>query len=256
MIHIYEIINTINNKRYVGKTKFPIEKRFKTHIKNAKKKINRYLYDSMNKYGYENFVIKLIETVEDELGSDSEIKHIQELNSLMPNGYNMTIGGDGGYTILNWSDEDKAELYKRQALKRSLIIKTEEQQIALSENISSGLLEFHANLSEEDKAKKLDRHKRQSTTRKNKIKSGELKIVLPPSKYGKDHHGYIAIDVELVKIMIKCRWKLVDIAKELGVRKNIILSRLKEECGKTFTELRKEYGITGSFGSVKRIEIV
>ena len=55
--YIYKIVNMINNKVYIGKT-YDINKRFNTHIKNAKNKLNRRLYDAMNKYGIENFTVE------------------------------------------------------------------------------------------------------------------------------------------------------------------------------------------------------
>ena len=58
MGYIYKITNTINNKIYIGQTSKTIEERFKAHISKAKQHINRYLYDAMNHYGYENFIIE------------------------------------------------------------------------------------------------------------------------------------------------------------------------------------------------------
>jgi predicted GIY-YIG superfamily endonuclease len=56
--YIYAIINKRNGKFYFGKT-FDIQKRWKKHVFNATKKINRKLYDSMNSYGYDYFSIKI-----------------------------------------------------------------------------------------------------------------------------------------------------------------------------------------------------
>jgi group I intron endonuclease len=50
-----------NQKLYIGQTKKTIEERFKNHLKLAKRHTNRCLYDAMNKYGYDNFIIKQIE---------------------------------------------------------------------------------------------------------------------------------------------------------------------------------------------------
>ena len=63
MAYIYQITNKINNKIYIGKTEFSIEKRFKEHCKDAydNKKEKRPLYAAMRKYGIENFEISLIE---------------------------------------------------------------------------------------------------------------------------------------------------------------------------------------------------
>ena len=97
---IYKITNIINNKIYIGKTTVSINKRLDVHRKNAKKRINRHLYDSMNKYGEDAFVIELIDSAEtNELANEKEIFYINEYNSNNRDvGYNMTKGGDGGNT--------------------------------------------------------------------------------------------------------------------------------------------------------------
>ena len=62
MGYIYKITNDINDKIYIGKTEFNIEKRFQEHIKDSEKLYkNRPLYNAMNKYGIEHFKIELIE---------------------------------------------------------------------------------------------------------------------------------------------------------------------------------------------------
>jgi len=96
---IYKIENMVNNKLYVGKTKLSLDKRFKRHIYNAENKINRYLYDAMNHYGYDNFKIELLETCTEDESNNKEkffIKHFNSNDKMF--GYNMTKGGDGGNT--------------------------------------------------------------------------------------------------------------------------------------------------------------
>lgn len=118
---IYKITNKINNKSYIGKSKDYI-KRFEKHKKLAKKFVNRVLYDAINKYGIENFDLILIEEIfinDQNYINTREIFWIERENTLYPNGYNMTTGGDGGYTLANWDEEAKLNLYKRQAEKRT-----------------------------------------------------------------------------------------------------------------------------------------
>jgi len=97
---IYKITNITNNKVYIGKTSKTIEKRFSEHVKNSKNRINRYLYDSMNKYGVDNFKIEILDCVNSNNDANNiEIYYISEYNSNNKDfGYNMTIGGDGGNT--------------------------------------------------------------------------------------------------------------------------------------------------------------
>lgn len=89
---IYKITNEINKKIYIGQTKLTIEERFILH-KNKKSNC-RYLKSAFNKYGIENFKIEKIEECKDfnELNLREEF-WIKELNTLAPNGYNLTTGG-------------------------------------------------------------------------------------------------------------------------------------------------------------------
>ena len=94
MAYIYQIVNDINQKVYVGKTEFSIEKRFKEHCKDAfrENKEKRPLYAAMRKYGIENFHIELIEETNNP--EEREIFWIENKRSFK-NGYNATLGGDG-----------------------------------------------------------------------------------------------------------------------------------------------------------------
>ena len=67
MAAIYCITNDVNNKQYVGKTLFTIEKRFNEHINDSKRDRceSRPLYSAMRKYGIEHFSIKLLEEVKE-----------------------------------------------------------------------------------------------------------------------------------------------------------------------------------------------
>ena len=94
MAYIYQIINDINQKIYIGKTECSIEKRFKEHCWDAFRERNekRPLYNAMRKYGIEHFHIELIE--ETDSPEEREIYWIEEKQSFK-NGYNATVGGDG-----------------------------------------------------------------------------------------------------------------------------------------------------------------
>lgn len=96
MPYIYSITNVFNNKMYVGKTLKNIETRWKQHCVDAKKERcnKRPLYDAINKYGEEAFVIEILEEVSEENINEKEIYWI-ELLGTFKNGYNATIGGDG-----------------------------------------------------------------------------------------------------------------------------------------------------------------
>lgn len=98
MAFIYCIENTINQKRYVGETTYPINKRWKEHIRMSRRDFkHRPLYAAINKYGVENFIVYSLEECADEIRWDREQYWIKKLNSYN-DGYNATTGGDGGST--------------------------------------------------------------------------------------------------------------------------------------------------------------
>lgn len=94
MAYIYQIINDINNKIYIGKTEFSIDKRFKKHCSDAFKERNekRPLYSAMRKYGIEHFHIELIEETDN---PEEREKYWIEQKQSFKNGYNATLGGNG-----------------------------------------------------------------------------------------------------------------------------------------------------------------
>ena len=105
-IEIYKIINTINQKIYIGqavshirkKTKFiphGMEGRFRTHIYEALNNKTKYgcrnLNNAIKKYGKENFTLQLLHNCNFEDANHIESEEIIKHNSLSPHGYNLTI---------------------------------------------------------------------------------------------------------------------------------------------------------------------
>ena len=95
MAFIYKITNDINQKVYIGKTEQTVEKRFKEHCQDYKRKRceKRPLYSAMKKYGSEHFHVELIEETNNP--EEREQYWIKFYNSYGPTGYNATMGGDG-----------------------------------------------------------------------------------------------------------------------------------------------------------------
>jgi group I intron endonuclease len=103
---IYLITNSVNGKRYIGKTIKTVEQRFASHLYTAKAYSERrderhlpstHLYNAINKHGSQNFNVEVLEVVEDiALLNEREMFHIAEKRPE----YNMTAGGDG-FSFLN-----------------------------------------------------------------------------------------------------------------------------------------------------------
>lgn len=102
MAYIYKITNQINGKVYIGKTtESDIRIRWHQHRKDYKKQQckNRPLYNAMNKYGIENFIMEEIEQCDISILNDRETYWINYYRAYVGwndcKGYNATLGGDG-----------------------------------------------------------------------------------------------------------------------------------------------------------------
>lgn len=148
--NIYKIYNDINNKIYIGKTTYNLEKRFEEHCRDRLKRKNEHrpLYNAMNKYGINHFHIELIEKCEIELLSSRECYWIEYYNTYS-NGYNATKGGDGkqlyDYDLI-------VELYQK-----GFLIKEINKLLGCSEDIIIHAIRLAGLKSNTNKIKKLSK---------------------------------------------------------------------------------------------------
>lgn len=101
MSYIYKITNIITNKIYIGYTSQKnINRRFYQHKYEAfntdEESNHSYLYQSMRKYGTENFIIEIVYEFDQILQNWEELEkyYIKKYNSIRPNGYNILQGGN------------------------------------------------------------------------------------------------------------------------------------------------------------------
>lgn len=103
---IYKTTNLINNKIYIGK---------QVNVRENDKYLGsgKLLKISLKKYGRNNFKKEILQECfsKDEL-NERECFWIKELNSIVPNGYNICLGGEGGDTISN--NPNKKEIFEKQ----------------------------------------------------------------------------------------------------------------------------------------------
>lgn len=116
---IYIIKNNLNGKCYIGQS-IKIRPRIKDHMRNAKNgKLDLPIYRAINKYGFHNFTIDILESFipdADMTNTDLikqldqlEIKYIEEYNAYT-DGYNCTKGGDFGVLGLKMTEEQKKKV--------------------------------------------------------------------------------------------------------------------------------------------------
>lgn len=96
MGYIYKITNILNQKSYIGKTIRDPEIRWNEH-KQDNKHPNLPLQRAFKKYGINSFSFEIIEEVKEELLDEREKYYIKKFNTYKQ-GYNATLGGEGGVT--------------------------------------------------------------------------------------------------------------------------------------------------------------
>lgn len=117
ILYLYQITNLINGKLYIGQTN-NIQKRWSNHrsCPNTDTAIAR----AIRKYGADNFKFEVLyRNVPIEEIDDLEIKTIEEKNSCIPNGYNISKGGQKhkckGDLLRYGADNSNAHLTEEEA---------------------------------------------------------------------------------------------------------------------------------------------
>lgn len=97
---VYSATNLLNNKQYIGYTTTSLGDRMKTHKYKAHgntKKYHSIFRLAIRKHGWDNFkwrILYVAKSKEDAI--QKEIELIAKYDTLSPNGYNISIGGNGG----------------------------------------------------------------------------------------------------------------------------------------------------------------
>jgi group I intron endonuclease len=107
---VYLAENTVNGKKYIGKTNRTLSSRKKEHQKHARYGSRSYFHKAIRLYGFESFIwTVLFKSYNAAALCESEQNFIKQLNTKVPRGYNLTDGGEGRFG-LGLSEETKEKL--------------------------------------------------------------------------------------------------------------------------------------------------
>ena len=111
---IYLHRNKINNKCYVGQTCQKPQDRWQNG--NGYKE-QSYFYRAIVKYGWNNFEHIILETnISESKVNEREIYWIKFYNSVVPNGYNLTFGGNAYHICSKESSKRRSDASKKRWL--------------------------------------------------------------------------------------------------------------------------------------------
>lgn len=119
--YIYLTTNSVNGKKYIG------QKTSNKFLGEAYLGSGKLLQRAVNKYGKENFIVKLLEVCESkEALNEAEKYWIQKFNADKSSDfYNISKGGDGGNTYQNLSEEQLIQIKQKISDKMKGIPKSE-----------------------------------------------------------------------------------------------------------------------------------
>lgn len=190
---IYMAYNTINQKRYIGQTIMPLNRRKSSHLLNAKHKYdNLYFHKAINKYGESAFEWSVLENIIEETQellknklNEREIYYIALYKSNdSDKGYNLTSGGESYKEQSQdyWNDDTRSGEWRKELSQKMTKFWSEEEN---RQNHSQHLLNYYK--TEQGQAQ-ADRHKSfmidyysGENTRQNKAKTSKwfVKAISP-----------------------------------------------------------------------------
>ena len=169
--YVYIVTNIIKKKQYVGDRSCNCNPEDDTYLGSGKP----YLYNAKNKYGKENFKKEILEFFDTKQEAfDAQEKYINEYETLMPNGYNISPTGGLGVSGCHSEETKQKMIFSRIGKKHTS--------------------ETKQKMSSSQKGKKLSKETKQKISKSNKGKtawkkgipqSEEIKNKISESEKGK-----------------------------------------------------------------------
>lgn len=115
MTGIYIIKNKLNNKVYIGQA-VNINDRFYDHKKGYGLSHNSAIDAAIQKYGEDNFIFDVLKECPKEELNYWEAYYAEQYNSYVPDGYNVAICGEHGYSHTNDKEVSCYDLFTGQLI--------------------------------------------------------------------------------------------------------------------------------------------
>ena len=199
---IYKQTCLVNQKSYIGKTYRDAETRRREHLTG---KGSKALKEAIEEFGEDNFTFEILyDGIIPELLDMYEKEAIAKHNTLSPNGYNQTTGGEGGSSPSEETRRKLSEAHKGKPLSEEHRRKISEgnkgrtpseetrRKISRSNKGKTHSAKTRRKLSEAHTGRTLSEEHRRKISRSNKGKthSDEVKQKISESKKGENHPMY------------------------------------------------------------------
>uniref|UniRef100_A0A6C0I3G3 GIY-YIG domain-containing protein n=1 Tax=viral metagenome TaxID=1070528 RepID=A0A6C0I3G3_9ZZZZ len=234
MAYIYRILNKITKKCYIGETKcLDVTRRWNQHkktIENNKGCCCPALRDAVIKYGIENFVftVLVICFVDDRF--KYEIEYINKYNSIFPNGYNITNGGEGGGGFQGKKHTEEVKNKIKTTLKKKYIDNPElKKQLSERNKIVLNIPE----VKERMKLGMLNSNKHQKATRTPKTDDVKRKISEGLKKYNNENKPIKIQQYDINNNLLNEYTSISEASKKTSITRRVISLYLREKTKST-----------------------
>lgn len=232
---LYKVINKLNNKVYIGQSKFTLEKRMKMHYSKTNNDSRIYFHRALNKYGFNNFVWEIIDEAESRDGANKKEKALITYykSNIKGYGYNLTIGGDGSSGYLH-TEEAKKKMKQSSKKRWSISKEKEKTSIATTkamQNISeSQWVEMKEKMSTSNKKRWADPEYKKMMLESRTPQIGKLNPMY--GKTGELNFKYIKLNdeqIDRIKFMRNAGDSYNKIADDIGVSLSTLKRRIKQQ---------------------------
>jgi group I intron endonuclease len=155
-----------NGKKYIGMTEKPLKYRVNQHINNVNKnyKTSRKFYNTIKKYGINNFIIGIIEECDCKILNQKEKYYIGKFDTYK-NGLNSTLGGEG---VSGWKHTEETKKVIREKRKKQIITEEHKEKLRGKKHTE----EWKKNQSERQKGRIVSEETRKKLSEKLKGRKG------------------------------------------------------------------------------------